>query len=264
MRFFFLQLCDLLRACTAISLQLDPSIKILSINQDILRRETTPRDQPRNLQDKDKATATATMTLNEAAAAPGRRDRAYSDAHAIVAKGSRAPTAPDADEKNSDVPSINKAMCPKKHQHHHGNRPRSKSCDLHRHAAPLHKRKYPNHHKHIPMLQLSPTSDGRYGRLSPTHSSLVGKMWVRPAAAMGYGDAAKKASTDGGPVRQVTDGSSSAASPVDDMLCHGSPISFDIDHTNRGQSPPRIVFGESGRPLRPRTGRRHDPADGVA
>eukprot|EP00579_Thalassiosira_antarctica_P001148 CAMPEP_0201868770 /NCGR_PEP_ID=MMETSP0902-20130614/2523_1 /ASSEMBLY_ACC=CAM_ASM_000551 /TAXON_ID=420261 /ORGANISM="Thalassiosira antarctica, Strain CCMP982" /LENGTH=259 /DNA_ID=CAMNT_0048394149 /DNA_START=210 /DNA_END=989 /DNA_ORIENTATION=+ len=221
----------------------------------------------------------------EAVASDGRRDRSYSDAHALIySKTNSSHNSSDINESNA--PSNNKMTCTKKHHshhqhHHHGSRPRSKSLDLHHHSTPVHKKKYPHQHKHIPR----PLSHGGYhidvGRVSPSSPKLKGKMWIRPAAMRGQipfipalTSAAPSPSSkepqqveDGGftnlsplvnssPVRQVTNGSSSSPTSFDDeMMLYASPNSSFDSYQRQGHSPAKIIFGESGKPikLKPRT-----------
>ena len=134
-----------------------------------------------------------------------RRDRSYSDAHALLHSVStntedqhhhHAPNITvDSNKAVAEEHMIYKAASPllvtkmnasKKSHHHHGNnRPRSKSLDLHRHTSTPSKKKYPHHppgsgaghhHHHHGMMSA--------GRCSPGSSpKLKGKMWIRPEAA---------------------------------------------------------------------------------
>lgn len=149
------------------------------------------------------------MTLAEqelAAVDHRRRDRSYSDAHALHSTSKTSPNHADIttsggddvmmmSSRTSNAPSTAMAATtgPKKHHysphsgHHQGssnnnNRPRSKSLDLHRHSStPIHKKKYPHHHyKHIPTRTYSPGGCNASGRVSPSSPKLKGKMWIRP------------------------------------------------------------------------------------
>ena len=126
----------------------------------------------------------------------GSRARAYSDAHALVYSNNNRNSPPNinvamGDTNNTSIQHnstahhspTNKMSCSKKrhsyehHHHHHGNRPRSKSLDLHRGAASVHKKKYPHHTRvHSPGGHLI------HGRKSPT-AATQGKCWVRKAAS---------------------------------------------------------------------------------
>mmetsp|Transcript_29229 Transcript_29229/g.62158 ORF Transcript_29229/g.62158 Transcript_29229/m.62158 type:complete len:221 (+) Transcript_29229:249-911(+) len=212
----------------------------------------------------------------------GRRDRSYSDAHALIysSKVNSSHNSPKdtmgAEITNkANAPTSPKMMaCTKKHQ---SSRPRSKSLDLHRHSTPIHKKKYPQHHKHIPRT-FSPGGH-HHGRISPSSPKLEGRLWIRPAAtrsqmpsfpALASRVAPYPSSTeqqeikDGGfanmtslndskQARQVTDGSSSSPTSFnDDMWLYTSPNSSFDSYQRQGLGPARIIFGESGKPIKPR------------
>ena len=131
------------------------------------------------------------ITTEDTSSFGSRRARAYSDAHALVyPNNSNSPPNINVaiGDNNTNIQHnstahhspTNKVSCSKKRHsyehHHHGNRPRSKSLDLHRGAASVHKKKYPHHTRvHSPGGRISPTA--------ATHSpKLTGKCWVRKAA----------------------------------------------------------------------------------
>ncbi len=294
------------------------------------------------------------MTLSdpeEATTAPPldhrRRDRSYShDAHNALIYQSKtdSPTNQhttteeatmgiDTTNKSSAQASNIKMTGNKKHHHyghhyhHHGNRPRSKSLDLHRHHINLIKTKYPHVHKHIPLAHSPIGGAGTHhqfqyqqyqGRTSPMDSTpkLKGKMWIRPATAADtlttspvkffpsdYGspstspaskeqhprlqvddvgfaytdmvDAANHEPSPSSNARQVTDGSSTSplnlAGPTsfdDDMLLSYTASSqlnsssFDDSLLHPQQhGRPKIIFGESGKPIKPRA--RYTPTAAV-
>ena len=133
-----------------------------------------------------------TLTNEESAeASSGRRDRSYSDAHALIYSKTNNPHSPPQNTAGG-ASHMNKAAHTKKHHHHHHHgRPRSKSLDIHRHhSSPFHKKKYPHqHYKHIPSRTHSPAIH-HYGsgRASPSSPKLRGKMWIRPAPSPASGD----------------------------------------------------------------------------
>ncbi|KAL9190010.1 hypothetical protein ACHAXT_009685 [Thalassiosira profunda] len=165
------------------------------------------------------------------------------------------------------------AAAAKKHPHRHGQRPRSKSCDLHRRSPTLHKpRKYPTHHKIVPGTH----SPG--GRNTPK-SLYRGNMWVRPVAVRApakyvgaYGRVAPFASeqgahhvdeatvgTDFGPFSHVRQVSQSPVLDDDEaMMAFASPCTSFDSYGEGGVGPTgspkaaRITFGESGKPIKPR------------
>lgn len=207
----------------------------------------------------------------------GRRDRSYSDAHALIysSKTNSSHSNSPVDNTIIGAETINsRSNTPtshKKNKHHsQHSRPRSKSLDLHRHhSTPVHKKKqYPQHHKHIP--------DHRNGRISSSSSpKFEGRLWIRPACATkmpffptlsrvapsplsskeqieNHGGFADMTSlNDPAQTRQVTDGSFN-----DEMYMYTSPnSSFDSYQQRQAGigNPARIIFGESGKPIKPRS-----------
>mmetsp|Transcript_31024 Transcript_31024/g.66039 ORF Transcript_31024/g.66039 Transcript_31024/m.66039 type:complete len:227 (-) Transcript_31024:188-868(-) len=178
------------------------------------------------------------------------------------------------------------AITGKKHSHpqshRHGNRknrPRSKSCDRHRRPLPTHVHKKKSSAKRGAGAH-SPTHHP-HGRVSPKSSAscqqLCGRLWIRPVAVSRKPFAFKSASASIQPhvetfgvdskyndtfapissqenamVRMVTD------SPMFDdemMLLTSSASSFNpFQRQGSGVSAPQkqIIFGESGKPIRPR------------
>jgi len=207
---------------------------------------------------------------------PGRRrNRAYSDAHALVSISSNSG---EADMSMGDENINNKASSPsrsptnisnmiastkKSNQGHVSGRPRSKSLDL----SKIHKKNTAHHQHHYKHGQY-PLHYGRSN--SPSSPKLTGKCWVRKATATSptpfvpsrtsgatASPSNKEQEHQGGnvsfptdssatpysPTRQVTDESTtlySAASYDDEMLL--SPIMYDDTLT----SSPRSSFDTEG------------------
>ena len=233
-------------------------------------------------------------------AIPGRRrNRAYSDAHALVSISSNSGEADMSmgDENISNTTSSSPPRSPtnignqltstkKSNQGHAGGRPRSKSLDL----SKIHKKNTAHHHQHHYKHGQYPLHYGRSN--SPSSPKLTGKCWVRkatatsptpfvPTRAGGATTASNKeqehqvggnvsmannpaGSTPYSPTRQVTDESTtlySAASYDDKMLL--SPIMYDdtltssprssFDHTTEGVKRRSVCFGETGKPIKPRS-----------
>jgi len=155
------------------------------------------------------------------------------------------------------------------HHRHHRNRPRSKSLDLHG----VHKKKHPHQYMHVP----------RYvGRTSPSFPKLKGNLWIRPAATTTIRDrepllfpAVAGVSTSPSPTEQqwVDRQGFADLSPLgvaaparhvsndslhptwrDDatVLCTSTDSFFD-SYLRPGRGPARIIFGESGKPIKSRT-----------
>ena len=158
-----------------------------------------------------------TPTNEESAAAyySGRRDRSYSDAHALIYSKTNNPRSPPHNTTGG-ASHMNKAAHTKKHHPHHHGRPRSKSLDIHRHrSSPFHKKKYPHQHKLIPSRTHSPAIH-HYGsgRASPSSPKLRGKMWIRPAPSPVPGDTMSgQHDTPFFPVLQQTAGGEVLSSP---------------------------------------------------
>mmetsp|Transcript_3961 Transcript_3961/g.7376 ORF Transcript_3961/g.7376 Transcript_3961/m.7376 type:complete len:288 (+) Transcript_3961:250-1113(+) len=261
-----------------------------------------------------KASIIMASSTNQAALTSGGRvrDRSYSDAHAFILNKTTNSSShnssdvaldntdtEDATHKSNTMSNLKMANTKKHNSHHHqhqllihhnhGNRPRSKSCDLHRHhSTPVHKKKiYPHHH---PKRTQSPGAAGNQranvgGRISPANSpKLKGKMWIRPAAAIpfipvlaGAAPTSTKeqqnqqqvndlkefihlSSLDASlppPVRQVTNGSSPSPTSFDDeMMLYAAPDApFNPSSQLKGgpASPTRVIFGESGKIIMPRS-----------
>jgi len=239
---------------------------------------------------------------DEEFAIPGRRrNRAYSDAHALVSISS---ASGEADMSMGDENINNTTSSPprsptnignrmnstkKSSQGNVGGRQRSKSLDL----SKIHNKKNVtvHHHQHHYKHGQYPLHYGRSN--SPSSPKLTGKCWVRKATATSptpfiptrAGGATTSPSTNkeqehqvGGnvsfpttnpataysPTRQVTDESTvlySAASYDDEMLL--SPIMYDdtltssprssFDHTAEGVKRRSVCFGETGKPIKPRS-----------
>ena len=234
-------------------------------------------------------------------AIPGRRrNRAYSDAHALISISSNSG---EVDMSMDDENINNKESSPprsptnignqittsakKSNQGNVGGRPRSKSLDL----SKIHKKNTAHHHHQHYKHGQYPL---HYGRNSPSSPKLTGKCWVRKAAATsptpfiptrasGATTASSPtnkehehqvggnvsfptdpAATPYSPTRQVTDESTmlySAASYDDEMLL--SPIMYDdtltssprssFDHHIEGVKRRSVCFGETGKPIKPRS-----------
>ena len=118
----------------------------------------------------------------------GRRDRSYSDAHALLIFSSKTDNSspsnkPDIsmgsnieNHTNSGSGSPTRMVGSMKKCHSHGNRPRSKSFDLHK----LHKKKAHSPHQNAKHHVMSHSPHG--GRYSPSSPKLTGKCWVRKAS----------------------------------------------------------------------------------
>jgi len=214
-------------------------------------------------------------------AIPGRRrNRAYSDAHALVSISSSGEADMSmGDENINNKESSSPPRSPtnmgnqitstkKSNQGHVGGRPRSKSLDL----SKIHNKKNitAHHHQHHYKHGQYPLHYGRSN--SPSSPKLTGKCWVRkatttsptpfvPTRASGattspstnkeqehqvgsnVSSATNPAATTYSPTRQVTDESTalySAASYDDEMLL--SPIMYDDTLT----SSPRSSFDTEG------------------
>jgi len=225
---------------------------------------------------------------------PGRRrNRAYSDAHALVSISSASGEADENINNTTSSPprsptniSNQLTSTKKSNQGHVGGRPRSKSLDL----SKIHKKNVTaHHHQHHYKHGQYPL---HYGRNSPSSPKLTGKCWVRkatatsptpfvPSRAGGATTASSPsnkeqehqvgnvslttnpAATPYSPTRQVTDESTmlySAASYDDEMLL--SPIMYDDTSTSsprssfdhtEGVKRRSVCFGETGKPIKPRS-----------
>ena len=168
----------------------------------------------------------------------------------------------------SNTPRNNKLTCTKKHRshhphHHRDNRPRSKSLDLHRHSTPLvHKKKHPHQYKHTPAQNHSPGGHPSVGTVaSPSSPKLKGKMWIRPAAVRNsqipFPPALPSTPLNGpSAAHQVIDASLPSPTSFDDeVMLYALPTSsFNSYQRQQGYGrPARIVFGQSGKPIKPRT-----------
>lgn len=177
------------------------------------------------------------------------------------------------------------------HHHHHGNRPRSKSLDLTRHCSTTHhKKKYPHQHKHIPRTH-SPGVHHAGIRVGPSSPTIFkGKMWIRPAATVAASSHHRllfpalanvaPSSPSSKEYRQLEDNNEGLfkdvrQQEVTDGSLLPSPTSFDDEMMTmyplspkssldsaayQGQQrhdPPRIIFGESGKPIKPRSAFEH-------
>lgn len=235
------------------------------------------QDQTRNQSQKTKIHHQAAELVN-AMPLEGRRDRSYSDAHTLTYPETNSPhNTPSG--ITMGVEAINKVNAPSsnhKMKKHHQSRPRSKSLELHRHSTPIHKKKYPQHHRH------SPGGHRGNGRISPSsfpkEPKLEGRLWVRHAATRSpflpaletvapsplnsnqqeqidanmISSNSNKTSSQ----RQVmADGQSSSPTSFNDgMWLYRSPNSFFEDsYQQRQQGPSRIIFGENGKPIKPRS-----------
>lgn len=225
----------------------------------------------------------------------GRRDRSYSDAHALMTGNSSPSNKPDIsmgsnieDRTNSGGGSPTRMVGSMKKRHSHGNRPRSKSLDLHK----LHKKKAHSPHQNAKhhVMSHSPHGGGRY---SPSSPKLTGKCWVRKASnaasptafipTLASGPLARSPTTpthrenehhdltsptqsdpaSSSPTRQVTTKSLLNTNSFDDeqMLLYPSrnSLSFEtFEHSCEPQPlhiPQRTswVYGETGKPIQPRS-----------
>ena len=131
-------------------------------------------------------------------------------------------------------------------------------------SSPIRKTKYPTNHKLIPAIPHTISSNHISGRVSPrmiqaASSEYRGKMWIRPRNSdpkKQFEYCSKSAQTmNQSPVNQVP------VSPIlndeDEMLMYSacsSDDSYDWHRTNKtGQKKIRIVFGESGKPIKIRS-----------
>mmetsp|Transcript_31552 Transcript_31552/g.54885 ORF Transcript_31552/g.54885 Transcript_31552/m.54885 type:complete len:221 (+) Transcript_31552:196-858(+) len=213
---------------------------------------------------------------NEEALIGGPRDRSYSDntnPTAIITMGTDTISITNNTSNNKMAIITNKKSLHPHHRHHGNHRPRSKSCDRHYHHSPsVHKKN-----------RLSPKSSSSS---SSSQQQLRGKMWIRPVAtrtstmpfrpvlaSVAHSPNASSAEQqvedsrglfndnnftpvapkNVSPFRQVT------VSPIlddDEMMLYTSPnSSFDSFQRHGGRTSPksaRIIFGESGKPIKPR------------
>ena len=228
-----------------------------------------------------------------------RRDRSYSDAHALMTGNSSPSNKPPdismgvdkATNCGSGSPTRMMGSMKKRHSHQnqHGNRPRSKSLDLHK----LHKKKVHQHVQHAKHHVMSHSPHGGAGRYSPSSPKLTGKCWVRKASnaasptafipTLASGPLARSPTTlthrenehydltsptqsdpaSTSPTRQVTTKSLLNTNSFDDeqMLLYPSrnSLSFEtFEHSCEPQPlhiPQRTswVYGETGKPIQPRS-----------
>lgn len=233
-----------------------------------------------------------TLINAEAVTSEDRRERSYSEAEAQVihfkansfnllsgiAMGTDTSAKPKA-------PTHNTMHCARKqhHRHHHhrnhnGDRPRSKSLDLYG----VRKKKHPQQYKHVPRTH-SPGRHHYVSSSSPSVPKLKGNLWIRPAATTAFRGHAPlffpaiagvptspslnaqqwidgEKFLDLSPLgvsslaRHVSNDSSYSRSWLDNatVLC-ASPGSSSNSYLRLDPGPTRIIFGESGKPIKSRS-----------
>mmetsp|Transcript_30632 Transcript_30632/g.56144 ORF Transcript_30632/g.56144 Transcript_30632/m.56144 type:complete len:220 (-) Transcript_30632:750-1409(-) len=215
-----------------------------------------------------------TITNEEAPLFGSPRERSFSD-------GMNSPHNPSdrANSINKMTTTTKKYSNPHPQRHHGNHRPRSKSCDrYHRHSS-THVRKKKCSTKSIPGTH-SPIRRHVQGRMSPktlSHQQVHGRLWIRPVPVRRVSFLFKPVSASIPPQVEEARGNHTFApiSPKENPLVSrvaGSSIydkemiwvalglspnsSFNSHQLQRhgriNAKNSRIVFGQSGKPIRPR------------
>jgi len=216
-----------------------------------------------------------TITNEEAPLFGSPRERSFSD-------GMNSPDNPTdgANSINKMTTTTKKYSNPHPQRHHGNHRPRSKSCDrYHRHSSTQVRKKKCSAKRSIPGTH-SPIRCHVQGRVSPktlSHQQLYGRLWIRPVPVRRASFPFKPVSAGIPPQVEVARGNHTFApispkeNPMFSRISGSSIYDDEVIWVTLGLSPnssfnshqlqrhgrinaktSRVVFGQSGKPIRPR------------